>query len=87
VVNPSGIRFVVSFCEVNIFWRKPIPTANLRINYLETHSMSAIRQYVYTSRVAYSATLSVLIVCPLYNMCGVFSLGHVMHAGTLVLLR
>lgn len=87
MVNISGIQFAVEFCEVNIYWRIPIPNANLRINFLETHSMSAIRQYVYISRVAHSATLSVLTVCPLFNMCGVFSLGLVMHAETLVLLR
>jgi len=87
VVSISRIQCVVAFCEVNIYWRRLIPNANLGINCLQTYSMSAIRQYVYTPRVAHSATLSVLIVCPLYNMCGVFSLGLVMHAETLVLLR
>lgn len=86
MVNISGIQFAVAFREVNIYWRRLIPYANLRVNCLEPHSMSTIRQYVYTSRVAHSATLSVLIVCPLYSMRGVFSLGLFMHAGTLVLL-
>lgn len=87
MVNISGIQFVVAFCEFNIYWRRLIPNANSGINCLETHSMSTIRQYVYTPRVAHSAALSVLIVYSLYNTCAVFSLGLVMHAGTLVLLR
>ena len=78
---------LLHFAKLMFIGEGRFQNANLHINCLETYPMSAIRQYVYTPRVALSATLSVRIVWPLYYMCGVFSLGLVMHAGTLVLLR
>ena len=87
-MNISGIEFALIFCEVNINWRRAIRNGNLRdIICLETHSMSAIRQYIYIHHVLHTANPPVLTVFPQHSMCGIFSLGLVMRAGTVVLLR